>query len=248
MPTSLSNVIILIAMQNLILLSLISESGPAINVWSLVAQAGWVVKGVMLLLVAASVLCWTIIFWKFMVLRAAKSANQQFADSFWAAGSLEAAQKAAKNHQDAPVTRVFEGGLQEYNQVMALKLERPVAAELLEENVSRSLEKCISIETQQLQKNLPFLATTASAGPFIGLFGTVWGIMTSFINIGATGASNLAVVAPGIAEALIATAIGLFAAIPAAVFYNIFSNAIREIGSSMRHFSADFMNTAKRSL
>ncbi len=240
-------------MQNLILLSLITDapvsSGVSLNVWGLIEQAGWVVKAVMLMLVAASVGCWTIIFGKWIALRNAKTANQKFADSFWQAGSLEGAQTAAKAHKDAPMTRVFDSGLHEYNQIVALKkLERGEQNELLEANVARSLDKAIQIESQQLQKNLQFLATTASAGPFIGLFGTVWGIMTSFINIGATGASNLAVVAPGIAEALIATAIGLFAAIPAAIYYNLYATKIKEISQSMRNFAVDFLNTAKRSL
>jgi len=202
----------------------------------------------MVLLVVASIVCWTIIFWKFLLLRNAKSMNQKFADSFWAAGSLDSAQKAVKAHSAAPMTRVFESGLHEYNQVTGLKLNREDSVELLETNDTRSLEKAISQETESLQKNLQMLATTASAGPFIGLFGTVWGIMTSFINIGATGASNLAVVAPGIAEALIATAIGLFAAIPAAIYFNFFATEIKGITSSMRHFASDFLNTAKRSL
>lgn len=239
-------------MQNLFLLSLVSEPTPTpgitLNVWGLILQAGWVVKAVMVLLVAASVISWTIIFWKYLVLRSAKSANQKFSDAFWAAGTLDAAQKAVKPHQTAPMTKVFESGLHEYNQISNLKLKRDESIELLETNVTRSLEKAISQESEGLQRNMQFLATTASAGPFIGLFGTVWGIMTSFINIGATGASNLAVVAPGIAEALIATAIGLFAAIPAAIYFNFFATEIKGIASSMRHFASDFINTAKRSL
>jgi len=237
-------------MKNLILASLVAQSadGTSLNVWGLVMQAGWVVKAVMLLLVIASVISWTIILWKSMILRNARSANQKFADSFWAAGSLDAAQKASKSHLGAPMTRVFEGGLHEYSQIVALKLDRSDASELLESNVTRSLDKSILIEINGLQRNLQFLATTASAGPFIGLFGTVWGIMTAFINIGATGASNLAVVAPGIAEALIATALGLFAAIPAAIYYNFFAQAIRELKSGMSNFASDFLNTAKRSL
>jgi biopolymer transport protein TolQ len=99
-----------------------------------------------------------------------------------------------------------------------------------------------------MTKSLQFLATTASASPYIGLFGTVWGIMTSFINITATGSSTLKAVAPGIAEALIATAIGLFAAIPATVSYNFFASNVKRMSDSMRHFAAEFMNTAKRSL
>lgn len=252
LPTISSNVIILERMKNLILASLVAQSaqspGVSLNVWGLVMQAGWVVKAVMLLLVIASIVCWTIILWKSAILRNAKSANQKFSDSFWAAGSLEGAQKASKSHLSAPMTRVFESGLHEYNQITGLKMDREEASHLLESNVTRSLDKAILNESTGLQKNLQFLATTASAGPFIGLFGTVWGIMTAFINIGQTGASNLAVVAPGIAEALIATALGLFAAIPAAIYYNFFSNSIRELKNGMVNFAADFLNMAKRSL
>jgi biopolymer transport protein TolQ len=252
LPTSPSNVIILEDMKNYILLSLIQQTEVAepagMNVWGLVMEAGWVVKLVMILLVVASVLSWTIIFWKWKMLKSVVAENKKFSDSFWSAGSLDAAQRMAKTHTAAPMTRVFESGLHEFNQVSALGLERSQACELLESNVTRSLEKTISQESERMQKHMQFLATTASAGPFIGLFGTVWGIMTAFINIGATGASNLAVVAPGIAEALIATALGLFAAIPAAIFFNFFIGQIKEIANGMKHFAMDFMNTAKRSL
>src|SRR5690606_41279827 len=130
----------------------------------------------------------------------------------------------------------------------ALNLSRENVVDLLETNVTRSLGKASQVEAAGLQAYLPFLASTASVAPFVGLFGTVWGIMTAFINIGATGASNLAVVAPGIAEALIATAMGLFAAIPAGLFYNFFVSRVKEIGTGMTYFVTDFMNTAKRSL
>jgi biopolymer transport protein TolQ len=138
--------------------------------------------------------------------------------------------------------------MHEFGLIKGLSLSREQTIELIESNLARSLQKASSTETEGLQKYLAFLASTASVAPFIGLFGTVWGIMTSFINIGLSGASNLAVVAPGIAEALIATAIGLFAAIPAVLFYNFFINRIRGMATVMSNFSTDFLNTAKRSL
>lgn len=236
-------------MQNLIFLSLISDSGSTLNILDLISQAGWVVKVVMGLLLLSSVVCWTVIFWKwFFELRVASRENSQFAQAFWAAGSLESAKKASSQFTHAPMTRVFLTGLQEFNEITNLKLNRESTIELVESNLARALSRAVSAETYGLQRNLAFLASTASTAPFVGLFGTVWGIMTSFINIGATGASNLAVVAPGIAEALIATAMGLFAAIPAVLFYNYFVNRIKAIGNELNHFSSDFLNTAKRSL
>lgn len=249
LPTTSSNVIILRVMQNSIFLWLVSESsGAPLSVWNLIEQAGWVVRFVMLLLAAASIVSWTIILGKFWELRAAKRANQEFSDAVWAAGSLETAKSLAKNYPQAPLTRVFDAGLQEFSKVSDLKLPREQAVEIFESNLGRSLEKSINVEASAMTKSLQFLATTASASPYIGLFGTVWGIMTSFINITATGSSTLKAVAPGIAEALIATAIGLFAAIPATVSYNFFASNVKRMSDSMRHFAAEFMNTAKRSL
>lgn len=228
------------------LISNVNET--SLNVFDLVRQAGWVVQGVMLLLLAASIISWAIIFWKWMLLRNAAKDNKNFTESFWAAGSLEGATRASKAYPNASLTRVFETGVQEYNNVVNLNLGREQAIELLETNVTRSLQKATKVETQLMQTYVPFLANTASSAPFIGLFGTVWGIMNSFLNIGATGAANLAVVAPGIAEALIATALGLFAAIPAVIFYNYFTSRIKLLNNSMNYFITDFINIAKRSL
>jgi biopolymer transport protein TolQ len=235
-------------MKNIFFLWLVSDASASLNPLDLVAQAGWVVKAVMLILLLSSIISWVIIFWKWWSLRDASSENQKFADVFWASGTLEGAQKAAKNFPLAPLTRVLESGLNEFNQIQALKLGRSETIELVETNLVRSLEKTTAVEAEGLHSYLSFLASTSSTAPFVGLFGTVWGIMTSFINIGATGASNLAVVAPGIAEALIATAMGLFAAIPAALFYNFFVNKIRGLRSAMENFSSDFLNTAKRNI
>lgn len=225
-----------------------AEQAGALNPIDLILEAGWVVKGVMLMLVLMSIISWTIILGKYWLLKEADKKNNKFAEAFWASGSLEAAQRVSEAHPDAGMTRIFQTALHEFNQIGELNLQKQELYELLESNVSRSLDKAIKIEVTALQKYNSFLANTASAAPFIGLFGTVWGIMNSFINIGATGASNLAVVAPGIAEALIATAMGLFAAIPAVLYYNFFTSRIKDMANAMRHFSADFLNTAKRSL
>jgi biopolymer transport protein TolQ len=227
---------------------LIQNTGANLNPWDLVLQAGLVVQAVMILLLLASILSWTIIFWKWWLLRNAATQNDAFAESFWASGSLDGALRASKAHPEASLTRVFETGVNEFNQITALELNREQKVELLETNVARSLDKASRVEADKFRMYIPFLANTASAAPFIGLFGTVWGIMNSFIGIGATGASNLAVVAPGIAEALIATAMGLFAAIPAVLFYNFFTSKIKSLSSQMNQFSTDFMNTAKRNL
>lgn len=236
-------------MNSFLPLLLVQNAGSAnLNPWDLVLQAGLIVQGVMILLLLASILSWTIIFWKWYLLRNAAVENQAFAESFWASGSLEGAMRASKAHPSASLTRVFETGMNEFNQVIELDLGRDEKVELLETNVARSLEKASKAEADKFKLYLPFLANCSSAAPFIGLFGTVWGIMNSFIGIGATGASNLAVVAPGIAEALIATAMGLFAAIPAVLFYNFFTSKVRSLSAQMSHFSTDFLNTAKRNL
>lgn len=227
---------------------LIGQQIEPLNPWELILKADIVVQGVMVLLLLASVLSWTVIFWKYFLLSNATKENQKFADSFWAAGSLDGAIRASKAHPTNALTRIFESGLQEYNLITQLELNRNENLELLESNVTRALEKAIKIEQEAYQKYNSFLANTASAAPFIGLFGTVWGIMNAFIGIGSQGSSNLAVVAPGIAEALIATAMGLFAAIPAVLFYNYFVGQIKSLTSAMNHFATDFLNTAKRSL
>lgn len=219
-----------------------------LNPWELILKADLVVQGVMILLLLASVISWTIIFWKWIGLSNAANENQKFADSFWSAGSLDGAIRASKSHPNSALTRIFETGLHEFNLVTQLEMQRPETIELLESNVARSLDKAVKIEVESFQRYNSFLANVASAAPFIGLFGTVWGIMNAFIGIGAEGSSNLAVVAPGIAEALIATAMGLFAAIPAVLFYNFFVGHIKSLSNSMAHFSTDFLNTAKRSI
>lgn len=147
-------------------------------------------------------------------------------------------------YSNSPIAAVFRSGMKELRKLTGTG---DGIAELEVENISRSLSRTSNDEIANLEKNITWLATTASSAPFIGLFGTVWGIMTSFQSIGASGAANLAVVAPGISEALIATAAGIAAAIPAAVFYNHFLNKIKRVALDIDGFNQDFLNIVRRS-
>jgi biopolymer transport protein TolQ len=190
---------------------------------------------------------------KIRLTRKARRESQSFVEFFRQRKSYAALYKESRLLQDSHLGEIFRLGYLELN-----RLSRSMEAkglsdlksnpEIILENVDRAMQGGIMAERQRLERFLPLLATTGSTAPFIGLFGTVWGIMTSFQDIGITGAASLAVVAPGISEALIATAIGLGAAIPAVVAYNHFSNSIRVMENEMIHFAADFTNLLKRDL
>ncbi len=221
-------------------------------------QAGPVVKLVLLLLVILSVTCWGIILFKYLMLRRAQENGQEFSDLFSKASSLMEVYHASKNIPPSPLLEVFEAGYRELSRLLAstgsgaseTRSDPSVASLKMGGvgNVDRAMQKAKSRANTRLEKYLTFLATTGSTAPFIGLFGTVWGIMTAFRNIGATGSANLATVAPGIAEALIATAVGLFAAIPAVVAYNFFIHRVRVVTKDMENFSTDLINSIERHL
>ena len=221
-------------------------------------QAGPVVKLVLFLLVVLSVTCWGIILYKALVLRSSQNNGEKFSDLFSKASSLMEVYHASKNIPSSPLLEVFEAGYRELSRLLASSGgassrtgSDPSVASLKMggvENVDRAMQKAMSKANTHLEKYLTFLATTGSTSPFIGLFGTVWGIMNAFHSIGATGSANLATVAPGIAEALIATAVGLFAAIPAVVAYNFFIQRVRVIAQEMENFSTDLINTIERHL
>ncbi len=221
-------------------------------------QAGPVVKMVLLVLVMLSVACWGIILYKYLVLRRAQENGQEFSDLFSKASSLMEVYHASKNIKASPLLEVFEAGYRELSRLLASSgsavpeqgADPSVASLKLGGvgNVDRAMQKAKSRASTQLEKYLTFLATTGSTAPFIGLFGTVWGIMNAFRSIGATGSANLATVAPGIAEALIATAVGLFAAIPAVVAYNFFIHRVRVVTKDMENFSTDLINAIERHL
>lgn len=211
----------------------------------LIVHAGLVVKAVLLVLLYFSVVSWAIILLKQrMVFRAARDSDR-FLDFFWAKKRFDVIGHGLKDFAHSPLTVLFREGYQEL-----LKTQRRADGEdeayLTEmggaENVARALRRATTSETQRLEKYLTFLATTGSTAPFIGLFGTVWGIMDAFHGIGKTGSASLAVVAPGISEALVATAIGLIAAIPAVVGYNHFVNKVNLLTGEMDSFSQEFLN------
>jgi biopolymer transport protein TolQ len=197
---------------------------------------------VMVFLLLFSVVSWGIVFSKWNMFRKARLANRNFIRAFRKANGLEAVAVAVEQYRASPLVTVFEFGYEE--------MERQIAARGTLTNklaLERNLQLAVSEEIAQLEQNMNWLATTASVGPFIGLFGTVWGIIDSFAALGLAGSASLRAVAPGISEALIATALGLGAAIPAAIFYNYFGHVIREMGARMEDFSLEFMNFAERS-
>ncbi len=226
-------------------------SGWRGDVWDLIIHSGPVVKAVIVLLLLLSVGCWGIMFYKYRVIRAAVRESEAFLSSFWENSRLSQVYREAEGLQQSPLAEMFRTGYMELQ-----KCASQQGGEEEEEisryrsagtgTIKRALNQAAVAEQARLERNLGFLATTGSTAPFIGLFGTVWGIMNSFREIGIRGAANLATVAPGISEALIATAFGLVAAIPAVVAYNYFLGRIRMITSEMDNFSAEFLNISER--
>lgn len=223
------------------------------GIFDMVRHAGPMVKFVLLALLALSIGCWCVIVLKVRLMRTARKESDQFIDLFRQRRNYGVLYRDVKMLEESHLAQVFRTGYLELNRlsksIETRSLhEAKLNPEILLENVDRAMQGAIMSESQRFDRFLPLLATTGSTAPFIGLFGTVWGIMTSFQEIGLKGAANLAVVAPGISEALVATAMGLAAAIPAVVAYNHFSNRIRSLESEMTHFSADFLNMLKRDL
>jgi biopolymer transport protein TolQ len=221
-----------------------------LDIVELMIGASPVVKGVLGLLILMSIASWYVIGSKAIFLSNAASRSAKFQDAFWKTGRLDEIWRVSEASPPSPVGEVFRAGYTELAKLQKRRQEAPEAAseELLGdiESVQRALDRARTTAITDMESRVPLLGTTASAGPFIGLFGTVWGIMNSFRNIGAKGAANLATVAPGIAEALVATAIGLMAAIPAVMAYNYFSRRIRVISAEMETFSSDFLNIVRR--
>lgn len=226
----------------------VNTSVPA-GVFDLVGQSGLLVQLVLLLLASTSVLCWAIIWLKSKLLRTATAENERFLDLFWKGKTLEEIYHKTEAVPEAPLSRVYRAGYKELARLSPPEAP-PGSSPGLEEvdSVARALSRSSQQELMELEKHLSWLATTASAAPFVGLFGTVWGIMNSFHQIGATGSANLAVVAPGISEALIATAVGLAAAIPAVIAYNYFVNRLKKIAIDLDSFSKDLLNIVQRKL
>ena len=228
---------------------LATEPSPEVGVMELVLQADVIVQLVLLILVFMSLASWVIIFNKFTMLRAATRNSQSFLDLFWKSRRLDQVYERADRMGPSPVGAVFKAGYVELSKLTNKDRDDQggeIVAVAGEENLARALRRATTVERTNLERMTTFLATTGSTAPFIGLFGTVWGILLAFQKIGLTGQASLSVVGPDIAHALIATALGLAAAIPAVMAYNYFNSRIRVLTDEMGNFSSDFLNIVKR--
>ena len=238
------------------MIHLLLQAGAAddkLDIVSLISHASSVAKAVLVLLALMSVVSWYVIGTKWLYLSRAYRRSLGFVEGFWRSQRLDDTWRESESSAPSPVSEVFRAGYVELAKLRKRRTEaggEAVAAPETHlgdiESIERALSRARTMAITQMETKGPFLATTASAAPFIGLFGTVWGIMNSFRNIGAKGAANLATVAPGIAEALVATAIGLVAAIPAVMGYNYLSRRIRVISAEMETFTNDFLNIIRR--
>ncbi|MCL5965676.1 MAG: protein TolQ [Deltaproteobacteria bacterium] len=220
------------------------------RVFQHVMLAGPIVKLVLILLLVFSIVSWAIIFLKFRLFKGIERNQADFVKAFGEGKSLSALFELAEKSARTPLTEVFRTGYLELSRIQRTRVADPSLPARggipLLENIERAMRKAANEEIAQMESYLPFLATTGSATPFVGLFGTVWGIMNAFSGIAAVGSATLATVAPGIAEALVATAMGLVAAIPSVIAYNYFTNRIRVIASRIDGFSVEFLNFLER--
>lgn len=227
-----------------------------LSITSMILNAGLVGKLVMLTLLIFSVASWSIIFMKARLFRKVDRQRQQFLDEFWSSSNLSEASSITEDYPSCPEASVFTAGyteLQKINRMRTRKDARTTTDTLdtqlaTMDNLQRAMQRSESEEIAKMAKALPFLATTGNSAPFIGLFGTVWGIMDSFHDIGVRGSASLAVVAPGISEALVATAAGLAVAIPAVIFYNHYSSKLENVGINIQNFATDLTNLVERDL
>ncbi len=215
---------------------------------SWIGQTGPVAKGVLVLLIVFSLLSWAIIIYKGASLRRAYSQSETFLQIFRRSSKFSEVNAICGQLKSSPLVGVFQAGYMEVNQQVRSGHSDPKAKPMVKslESLTRALVRAATAEVTRLERRVTFLATTASVTPFVGLFGTVWGIMNAFGDIGRMGSANLAVVAPGISEALITTAAGLAAAIPAAVFFNFYSSRIKVLSSMMDDFALEFLNIVER--
>ncbi len=230
-----------------------------LNVIDMFLNAGLIVQAVMLLLLFFSITSWAIILIKYSYIRKAFSESALFIDFFWKSRDFSDAYTKSKQLPTSPVAKIFRIGYMELKKLNRSGIGVQHQSQMSDvnsissrssgiDNVKRALRRAINTEITKMTQMVPFLATTGNTTPFIGLFGTVWGIMNSFHSIGLKGSASLAAVAPGISEALIATAAGLAVAIPAVIAFNYFFQKIRVIESELQSFSADFLNIIERDL
>ena len=216
-----------------------------LSIISLIANASVLVKGVMLLLAAVSFMSWYWIFRKWFTIRDARAKTDQFERDFWSGGDLNALFQSAVNdrHSAGALERIFEAGYREFTKLRGQKSLDPAS---IVDGSRRAMRATYQREMDHLEAHLAFLASVGSVSPYVGLFGTVWGIMNAFRGLSNVQQATLASVAPGIAEALVATAIGLFAAIPAVVAYNRFAHDIDRLSTRFDTFIDEFLNILQR--
>jgi biopolymer transport protein TolQ len=226
----------------------------SIGLFYMLSEAGPVVKFVMLVLLFFSITSWAIMFIKFRYIRKAFKESADFIDIFWQCRNLADAFSKAKALRQSPVARIFIAAYMEIvrsdskdKNSEQMRVSQATQFQIIG-SVKRSLKRSIGVELRRIVQLIPFLATAGNTAPFIGLFGTVWGIMDTFQGIGLSGSASLAVVAPGISEALIATAAGLAVAIPAVIAYNYFTDRIRGLDSELQSFSSDLLNIMERDI
>jgi biopolymer transport protein TolQ len=244
--------ILILALQDQTIAPTTADAAAHTDMVSLVLNASWVVKIVLSLLVLFSAASWGIIVYKYGQLRRAGKQTTSFLDVFRKSSRFSEVQAVCANLGSSPLVGLFQAGYAELNAQLRAAGDakpgeppsRPTLRSL--EAVDRALLRASTTEIARLEHRVSFLATTASITPYIGLFGTVWGIMRSFLNIASAGSTSLGVVAPGIAEALIATAVGLFAAIPAVYFYNDVTSRVKAFANQMEDFSLEFLTIAER--
>jgi biopolymer transport protein TolQ len=214
------------------------------SILHLVSQASFVVQVVMFILVAASVISWTLIILKYRMIRRAKIEAEEFEDRFWSGADLGKLYERIRNKEDpSGMEHIFASGFRTYARLVQ---QQPQAGNNFTDTIHRTMRVSLSREIDTLEHYLSFLATVGSISPYVGLFGTVWGIMNSFRSLGQMQQATLSVVAPGIAEALIATAIGLFAAIPAVIAYNRFSDDVERLVNRYDNFLEEFLTLLQR--
>jgi len=220
---------------------------PEFSVIQLMLEATWVVQAVVLLLILASILSWAAIFRKGLLLRRVQRLSDEFERDFWSGGQLSELYQAALQRapEASPTERIFASGMREFHKLRDRRVTQPDA---LLDGARRAMRASLQREVDALEANMSFLGSVGSVAPYVGLFGTVWGIMHAFTGIGAMAQVTLAVVAPGIAEALVATAISLFAAIPAVVAYNRFAHDIDRAANRMESFIDEFSNILQRNV
>lgn len=218
-----------------------------LSIIHLITGASFIVQLVMLILVLASVFSWTVIFSKWRLLSAAKLNAEEFEERFWNSHDLSELYNQTSKVEKAPgssgLETIFESGFREFAK---LRKDENLSPNIIMEGVQRSMRVSLNREIDAMENHLPFLATVGSTSPYVGLFGTVWGIMNSFRALGTAKQATLGMVAPGISEALIATAIGLFAAIPAVIAYNRYVHQVDRLTSRYDAFYEEFTNILQR--